>query len=69
MGYAPVLALEKLFAQTGLKPSDIGTAEVNEAFASQAIASSVTVAWIRRRPTRTAERSPSDTRSAPPEPS
>lgn len=38
MGYAPVLALEKLFAQTGLKPSDIGTAEVNEAFASQAIA-------------------------------
>lgn len=38
MGYAPVLALRALFAQTGLSPSDIGTFEVNEAFASQAVA-------------------------------
>ncbi|CAM3504706.1 thiolase family protein [Nocardioides dubius] len=38
MGYAPVLALKKLFAQTGLAPSDIGTIELNEAFASQALA-------------------------------
>ncbi|MDI9916989.1 thiolase family protein [Rhodococcus sp. IEGM 1379] len=38
MGYAPVLALKKLFEQTGLSPADIGIAEVNEAFASQAIA-------------------------------
>lgn len=38
MGYAPVLALEKLFAQTGLVPSDVGVVECNEAFASQAVA-------------------------------
>ena len=38
MGYAPVLALQSLFEQTGLAPSDIGTFEVNEAFASQAVA-------------------------------
>ena len=38
MGYAPVPALAKLFAQTGLTPSDIGIAEVNEAFAAQAVA-------------------------------
>ncbi|MFC7485764.1 thiolase family protein [Knoellia sp. CPCC 206453] len=38
MGYAPVIALEKLFAQTGLSPDDIDTFEVNEAFASQAVA-------------------------------
>ncbi|MFD1201060.1 thiolase family protein [Leucobacter albus] len=38
MGYAPTLALEKLFAQTGLGPSDIGHTEMNEAFASQAVA-------------------------------
>ncbi|CAG7621130.1 thiolase family protein [Leucobacter soli] len=38
MGYAPRIALERLFAQTGLSPADIGTAEMNEAFAAQALA-------------------------------
>lgn len=38
MGYAPTLALAKLFAQTGLSPADIGHTEMNEAFASQALA-------------------------------
>lgn len=38
MGYAPTFALRKLFTQTGLKPSDISTIELNEAFASQAVA-------------------------------
>lgn len=38
MGYAPVLALKKLFAETGLSPADVGTIELNEAFASQAVA-------------------------------
>lgn len=38
MGYAPVHALGKLFEQTGLGPADIGTVELNEAFAAQAVA-------------------------------
>ncbi|TGN66052.1 thiolase family protein [Nocardioides eburneiflavus] len=38
MGYAPVLALRSLFERTGTRPSDIGTIELNEAFASQAVA-------------------------------
>lgn len=38
MGYAPTDALAKLFAQTGLTPDDIGHTELNEAFASQALA-------------------------------
>ncbi|MFF0243207.1 thiolase family protein [Rhodococcus pyridinivorans] len=38
MGYAPVLALQKLFEQTGTTPNDIDTIELNEAFASQAVA-------------------------------
>jgi acetyl-CoA C-acetyltransferase len=38
MGYAPVLALKSLFEQTGTSPSDIGTVELNEAFAAQAVA-------------------------------
>ncbi|GAB3125442.1 acetyl-CoA C-acyltransferase [Glaciibacter psychrotolerans] len=38
MGYAPTLALRKLFAETGLTPDDIDTVELNEAFASQAVA-------------------------------
>ncbi|MBT2523358.1 thiolase family protein [Arthrobacter sp. ISL-28] len=38
MGYAPTLALHKLFDETGLSPADIGTIELNEAFAAQAIA-------------------------------
>lgn len=38
MGYAPVLALKKLFEQTGTTPSDIDTIELNEAFAAQAVA-------------------------------
>lgn len=38
MGYAPTLALRKLFKHTGMTPADIGTVELNEAFASQALA-------------------------------
>jgi acetyl-CoA C-acetyltransferase len=38
MGYAPVLALQKLFDETHTAPSDIGVFEVNEAFAAQAVA-------------------------------
>lgn len=38
MGYAPVPALAKLFEQTGLAPGDIDIIELNEAFASQAVA-------------------------------
>lgn len=38
MGYAPVLALKSLFAKTGTGPADIGVIELNEAFASQAVA-------------------------------
>ncbi|MFW6773942.1 thiolase family protein [Nocardioides sp. CPCC 205120] len=38
MGYAPVLALQALFEKTGTKPSDIDVVELNEAFASQAVA-------------------------------
>ncbi|WP_142062367.1 thiolase family protein [Pseudarthrobacter sp. B4EP4b] len=38
MGYAPVLALRKLFEQTGTTPADVDTIELNEAFASQAVA-------------------------------
>ncbi|MGW6356837.1 hypothetical protein ACWFR5_17040 [Streptomyces sp. NPDC055092] len=32
------MALQKLFAQTGTTPQDVGIVEVNEAFASQAVA-------------------------------
>ncbi len=38
MGYAPVLALRALFEKTGTTPGDIDTIELNEAFASQAVA-------------------------------
>jgi acetyl-CoA C-acetyltransferase len=38
MGYAPVLALQALFEKTGTTASDIDTIELNEAFASQAVA-------------------------------
>ena len=38
MGYAPTLALNSLFQKTGTSPSDIGTIELNEAFAAQAVA-------------------------------
>jgi acetyl-CoA C-acetyltransferase len=38
MGYAPTLALASLFEKTGTKPADIGVIELNEAFASQAVA-------------------------------
>ncbi|MQW78136.1 acetyl-CoA C-acyltransferase [Nocardioides sp. dk4132] len=38
MGYAPVLALQALFEKTGLSPADVDTIELNEAFASQAVA-------------------------------
>lgn len=38
MGYAPVYAIAKLLAKTGLKAEDIGLWEINEAFASQSYA-------------------------------
>lgn len=38
MGYAPKIALDRLFEQTGLTPGDIDVAEMNEAFAAQAVA-------------------------------
>ena len=38
MGYAPTLALRRLFDETKLTPVDIGTVELNEAFAAQAVA-------------------------------
>ncbi|MER6936190.1 thiolase family protein [Nocardioides sp. NPDC127514] len=38
MGYAPVLALRSLFEKTGMAPGDVDTIELNEAFASQAVA-------------------------------
>ena len=38
MGYAPVLALQSLFERTGTGPADIDVVELNEAFASQAVA-------------------------------
>ena len=38
MGYAPVVALERLWAQTGLTPADVDVIELNEAFAAQALA-------------------------------
>lgn len=38
MGYAPTLALQSLFEKTGTTPHDIGSIELNEAFASQAVA-------------------------------
>lgn len=38
MGYAPVLALKTLFQRTGLTPADVDVVELNEAFASQAVA-------------------------------
>lgn len=38
MGYAPTFALRKLFEETGLSPQDIDVIELNEAFASQALA-------------------------------
>jgi acetyl-CoA C-acetyltransferase len=38
MGYAPVLALQALFKKTGLSAGDVDVIELNEAFASQAVA-------------------------------
>ena len=38
MGYAPTIALRSLFEATGLKTTDIDIVELNEAFASQAVA-------------------------------
>jgi acetyl-CoA C-acetyltransferase len=38
MGYAPVLALKRLFEQTGTAPADLDVIELNEAFAAQAVA-------------------------------
>ncbi|WP_210603407.1 thiolase family protein [Brevibacterium oceani] len=38
MGYAPVLALQRLFTQTGTAPNDVDVIELNEAFAAQAVA-------------------------------
>lgn len=38
MGYGPVIATEKLFERTGLRAGDLDLVELNEAFASQAVA-------------------------------
>lgn len=38
MGYAPVVALRRLWEQTGLTPADVDVIELNEAFAAQAVA-------------------------------
>lgn len=38
MGYAPVLALRRLWERTGLTPADVDVIELNEAFAAQAVA-------------------------------
>lgn len=38
MGVGPIPAMKKLFAKTGLTKDDIGLIELNEAFASQAVA-------------------------------
>ncbi|MGW9114325.1 thiolase family protein [Microbacterium sp. NPDC055683] len=38
MGYAPVLALSRLWERTGLAADDVDVFEVNEAFAAQAVA-------------------------------
>lgn len=38
MGYAPKLAIDKILDRTGLSLADIGWIELNEAFASQAVA-------------------------------
>lgn len=38
MGVGPVDAVKRLFEKTGLGPDDIGTIELNEAFASQSLA-------------------------------
>jgi acetyl-CoA acyltransferase len=38
MGMGPLYSTKKLFEKTGLKPEDIGAVELNEAFASQALA-------------------------------
>ncbi len=38
MGYAPVIALQRLWERTGLTPADVDVIEVNEAFAAQAVA-------------------------------
>jgi len=57
MGYTPVLALHKLFEQTGMSPADIDIIELNEAFASQADAVIRDEAWIPSAPTPTVGRS------------
>ncbi|WP_340537365.1 thiolase family protein [Nocardioides sp. GXZ039] len=38
MGYAPVIALQKLFDSTGITAADVDVVECNEAFAAQAVA-------------------------------
>ncbi|MBW1989276.1 MAG: thiolase family protein [Deltaproteobacteria bacterium] len=38
MGIGPVVAVKKIFDKTGLKPEDLAAIELNEAFASQALA-------------------------------
>jgi acetyl-CoA C-acetyltransferase len=38
MGTGPIPAINKLYKKTGLKDSDIGLYEINEAFAVQALA-------------------------------
>ena len=38
MGYAPVVALERLWKQTGMSAGEVDVVELNEAFAAQAVA-------------------------------
>jgi acetyl-CoA acyltransferase len=38
MGVGPIFSVKKLFEKTGLKSEDIAAVELNEAFASQALA-------------------------------
>ena len=68
MGYAPVVALKRLFDDTGLTPADIDIIEVNEAFASQAVAVIRDAGLDPAKTNPTAGPSRWATRSAPPAP-
>lgn len=66
MGYAPVAALESLFQRAAIGVDAIELVELNEAFAAQAMPSSVMPALIPRGPTPLARRSRSATPWVPP---
>ena len=65
MGTGPVPATQKALKRAGLKLADIDLIELNEAFASQALACMRMLELDERRSTSAAARSPSATRSAP----